>query len=261
MSLFAVTDIHSHYTLMMKALEEKGFFKSDDNKLILLGDALDRGEEAQKTADFLVDLKRQGRLIFILGNHEDLLVQCLQKITVNGAYCVSTPDSHHFRNKTFDTILQLSGMSAKDVVQYPTEAVRAVMATDFYRELLPFGIDYYETKTHVFCHGWIPCIVEGVGDDMKAFYDNNWRDADIDRWKRARWLNGTKMACNFNVREPGKTIVCGHYHASWGHSQIDKTSPEWGSLADHSPFYADGIIAMDACTAVSGIVNCLVFEE
>ena len=30
---------------------------------------------------------------------------------------------------------------------------------------------------------------------------------------------------------------------------------------DFSPFYSEGIIAIDACTAVSGRVNCIVIED
>ena len=31
--------------------------------------------------------------------------------------------------------------------------------------------------------------------------------------------------------------------------------------ADHSPFYGDGIIAIDACTPFSKKINCLVLED
>ena len=31
--------------------------------------------------------------------------------------------------------------------------------------------------------------------------------------------------------------------------------------ADHSPFYGDGIIAIDACTPLSKKINCLVLRE
>ena len=36
---------------------------------------------------------------------------------------------------------------------------------------------------------------------------------------------------------------------------------EFGENADHSPYYANGIIAIDACTAHSGQVNCLVIDD
>ena len=60
--------------------------------------------------------------------------------------------------------------------------------------------------------------------------------------------------------EPNKTIVCGHFHTSWGHHRKDK-SPEWGKGANFEPYYSDGIIAIDGCTAYTGKVNILVLED
>ena len=40
---------------------------------------------------------------------------------------------------------------------------------------------------------------------------------------------------------------------------IDFTA--FGPDADFSPFYGQGVIALDACTAVSGFVNCIVIED
>lgn len=49
-------------------------------------------------------------------------------------------------------------------------------------------------------------------------------------------------------------IVSGHWHCSWGHATFD-------SNAVFTPYYSKGIIAIDACTAYSGFVNCLVLED
>jgi hypothetical protein len=58
-----------------------------------------------------------------------------------------------------------------------------------------------------------------------------------------------------------KTIVCGHWHASYGHVKFEHKGSEFGPDADFSPYYGDRIIAMDACTAESGKVNVLVLED
>ena len=57
-----------------------------------------------------------------------------------------------------------------------------------------------------------------------------------------------------------QTIVCGHWHCSYGHHIVDGT-PEFGDGANFNPFYADGIIAIDACTAASHKVNVVVLED
>ena len=63
------------------------------------------------------------------------------------------------------------------------------------------------------------------------------------------------------VTEAGKTIVCGHWHTSYGHSKFEGKGTEFGKDADFSPYIAPGIIALDACTARSGIVNYIVIED
>ena len=75
---------------------------------------------------------------------------------------------------------------------------------------------------------------------------------------------------------PDKIIYCGHYHCSWGNSNIHNDGkefikkvettyidPDTGKLEPHvnwEPFKDEGIVAMDACTFVSGKVNCEVIE-
>ena len=70
-----------------------------------------------------------------------------------------------------------------------------------------------------------------------------------------------ELACKYGIIEPDKTIVCGHWHTSWGHSRINRSCSEWGADAIFTPFYAYGIIAIDACTAYSGKINCIAFDE
>ena len=86
----------------------------------------------------------------------------------------------------------------------------------------------------------------------------NWRGLEDSYWLNARWLNGMEVYRYVNV---GKTVVCGHWHTSFGHSRIENSCPEFGDGADFSPFYDGGIIAVDGCTAYSGIVNCVVLED
>ena len=91
MALFAVADIHGYFDQTKKALEEAGFFESPENKLVLVGDALDRGKQVRETVDFLLNLHREGRLIYVFGNHEELLDQCLQDIASGALALIASP--------------------------------------------------------------------------------------------------------------------------------------------------------------------------
>lgn len=94
--------------------------------------------------------------------------------------------------------------------------------------------------------------------DKSYGYISSWREADREQWNQARWFNGMDAA---QTADENKTIVCGHWHTSYGHSKYEHKGTEFGEDAEFSPYYGPGIIAIDACTAFSGKVNCLVIED
>ncbi|MGA1978294.1 MAG: metallophosphoesterase family protein [Bacteroidales bacterium] len=72
--IFAISDIHgcfsTFYELVVNVLDLR---KSD--RLILLGDYIDRGEGIRDVIDFIIDLKDKGfNLTALRGNHEDMLM-------------------------------------------------------------------------------------------------------------------------------------------------------------------------------------------
>ena len=262
MKYYVVSDVHGFYTKMKKALKDAGFFdEKGPCKLIVCGDLLDRGKEALQMVDFMLQMHKENKLIYILGNHEDLLVRCLQDIASIGAHEIASGKRCHCQNGTWDTLLQLAQMTDIEACNNEYELIRRVRNSPFYKKLLPVGIDYYETPKYIFTHGWIPCIMRGYRPYASYKYDKSWRNADVIAWSKARWHNGMELACKFRVTEPGKTIVCGHWHTSYGHSVINKKGKEFDKSSDFSPFMAKGILAIDGCTAFSGVVNCVVIED
>ena len=262
MKYYVVADVHGYYSVMKKALKDAGFFnEKKPHKLVICGDLLDRGKEAKQMVEFAYQLMKEDKLIYILGNHEDLLVRCLQDIAKGNVHKVACGMNNHLRNGTWDTLLQLANMTDIEACNNSQELVRRVMASPFYKELLPSAINYYETTNYVFVHGWIPCYVKGYIPNIKCRFNKNWRSADITEWQRARWYNGMELACKHRMTVAEKTVICGHWHASYGHAVINKKGQEIGSGAINDPFYRKGIIAIDARTAASAQVNCIVIED
>ncbi len=262
MKYYVISDIHGYYEATLKALQDAGFFTDNtEKKVILCGDLLDRGNDAVSLVEFLLDLKANNQLIYIKGNHEELLLRALYEIENGNAFEIASGRSHHYFNGTWDTLLQLSNMNDQDAVDHPLTLIQRVKASRFYQELFPFAIDYYETKHYIFCHGWIPTIIKGFQPNAEYQFDPDWRKAPPSMWEKARWLNGMALSCKYHINEPQKTIICGHWHASYGHALFENKGFEFGEYADFSPFYADGIIAIDACTVKSGMVNCIVLTE
>lgn len=261
MVLYVVADIHAYYGLFLASLKEAGFFDEPDAKLILLGDALDRGEGPVETVDFLLSLHREGRLIYIRGNHEDLIDRCLDDIAKGYAFEIASGMSYHYRNGTFDTLLALAGMTDTEAVKDPEGLIQRVKASAYYSELLPTCLDYFETDEYIFTHGWLPCYPIGEKKPYLGYMaDENWRNADKRRWEAARWFNGMELACQHGILEEGKVVVCGHFRTSWGHCQIHKEGGDRDESAIYTPFCDRGIIALDGCITRSGLVNCLRLE-
>lgn len=73
MRTFIISDIHGNNELFRKALKEIGLKKSD--KLILLGDLIDRGPDSKGVLDTVILLLQSGfNLECIIGNHEQMLL-------------------------------------------------------------------------------------------------------------------------------------------------------------------------------------------
>lgn len=264
--LFVVADVHSFYNEMMKSLKDKGFdINNKDHIFISCGDLLDRGPDAVKCIKFVNELPND-RKILIRGNHEDLM----QEAIYNGFF-----QSYDYHNCTNDTVYQLTGIKQDNKSNFISVDRSALIDMKFNRDwnkYIDSCINYYETRDYIFVHGWIPVIQKLVeyneGGRLpvvrnEPMYDKHWRD-DFSDWKEARWLNGMSM-WNRGIREPNKTIVCGHWNSSWGHCNLHGNGVEYSEIEDsipsiHTPFYDNGIIAIDAATPYSRFVNCLKLE-
>lgn len=221
---------------------------SVNHKLIMLGDLFDRGHEAKQLQQFILEQMEQDKIILIRGNHEDLFVEL---VTTDAGM----PYGHHKSNGTYDTAIQLTGFDSVMASIRHYDFADAAKDTPFYKEIIPAMLDYFETEHYVFTHGWIPSI---PNRDKSYSYISSWREASREQWNQARWFNGMDAA---QTADENKTIVFGHWHTSYGHSKYEHKGTEFGEDADFSPYYGPGFIAIDACTAFSGKVNCLVIED
>ena len=268
---FVVSDVHSFFSELMVALNGKGFEKDNpEHILCVCGDLFDRGDETVKLFEFVKELQAQNRLIYIRGNHEDLLFRCVDELAA-GHY----PGYHHFSNGTVKTICQFCGISETQIFERDKVAINKIYGMmqpilDFIRDN---SVDYAEIGDVILVHGWIPLETDDINPyhARKTFTNvyEHWEDAsgldDIEFFKRrslwsdARWINGME-AFKQGMTVPGKTIVCGHWHANWGHSRLHKKCEEWGDDAIFEPFVDEGIIAIDGCVAYSGKINCITLE-
>ena len=249
MKYYITADIHGYYTEFHKALDEAGYFTDPEpHKLIILGDIFDRGQEAAEMQRFILSLLEQNAVILVRGNHEDLYEEM---ITIDEGL----PVRHHRSNGTYGTALQLTGYDPGLAIVRNYDFAEAAQNTPYFQQIIPAMLDYYETEHCVFVHGWIPCIQE---HDGSYSHRSDWREATPEEWHRARWLNGMDAAQSC---PEDKTILCGHWHCSYGHARYENKGSEFGPDADFSPYYGPGVIALDACTAFSRKVNVIILDD
>lgn len=263
MKYFVISDIHSYYDLMIEELNKSGFDSSNpEHILISLGDNIDRGDKPFHVIKFLMNLFEKNRAILIRGNHEDLLEKLLRRGSLY------TYDEF---NGTFETVYRLgyditNKKRSKQEARNDLDALCSeILRFPLFKQYLDSLIDYFETDAFVFTHGFIP--IERISH--YPVYNPKWRNASKADWEKARFYNGIELSCGFNVKIPNKTIVVGHFHTSYGHvrkkygygvNEDMASYLEFNADACFDPYYDDGIIAIDACTAYTKKVNVLVLD-
>lgn len=239
--LFVCSDIHSAYTPWMTALNEAGFDENNpDHKIVVCGDLLDRMGESLQVYEFAKDMINKGKMIYILGNHELLMKQCLKR---------KFPLYHDWHNGTATSIIDL----APDAKTFE-DACDVV-----YQKMKPLwdkAVNYVEGREHIFVHSWIPTITQ---NDTYHMYNENWRNATQKEWDKAMWGNPFEMA-DKGLNQTGKVICFGHWHSSVGWAEAEGRS-EFGPDAKFDTYFGDGFIAIDACTAHSKKCNVIVIED
>lgn len=253
MKFFVCSDIHSYYTPWMKALDAAGFNEHEiDHKIILCGDLFDRGGESWECYKFVKRMLENDKIIYVKGNHEQLLLDCCER---------GYPKSHDYSNGTVHTIWDLGASNPVDPYDFEECAKLTKARID---RLLKNSVNYYETEHYIFVHSWIPVISK---DGLPAHYtknrsfeyDPNWREASREDWGAATWGNPFDMA-EKGLNQTGKIITFGHWHCSTGWANVEGLS-EFGADAKFDPYYGDGIIGIDACTARNGKCNVIVLED
>jgi serine/threonine protein phosphatase 1 len=75
--LFAIGDIHGSYEQLKELVEHKIQIKKTD-KLIFLGDYIDRGNQSREVVDYIIGLQNKDfDIIALIGNHESMLLDAL----------------------------------------------------------------------------------------------------------------------------------------------------------------------------------------
>lgn len=123
----AIGDIHGCDTALERMIAE--IAPTPDDEIVVLGDVVDRGPDSRRCIDLLLELQQRCRLVFIKGNHEDMMLDALNYGEWAGSWLV------YGGRETLDSY----GGEAKQI-------------SENHREFLESGLDCYETDSTIFVH-------------------------------------------------------------------------------------------------------------
>jgi serine/threonine protein phosphatase 1 len=124
---FALGDIHG-CDVALRMLLAQVPLRADD-VLIVLGDVIDRGPRSREVIDLLLDVAERCRLISVMGNHEEMLLDVLSH---------ARPIREWLDLGGQETLLSYGGI----IDDIPDE----------HRAYLAGMVDYWETDTDIFIH-------------------------------------------------------------------------------------------------------------
>ena len=200
---YAIGDIHGRLDLLKNIttliIKDIKLNNISSPILVFLGDYIDRGPESKKVIEFLLEIKQKFKCIFLMGNHEDLLLkfiedpQKLAVLIINGGIetltsygitkeqmqsCQKDPENKKNNQFIHNLFLKLA----------PHSHIK------FFQNELKL---YYETENHIFVHAGIR---SGINLNKQTKQDL--------LWIREPFLNESIKENTDN--KPLKLIIHGH---------------------------------------------------
>ncbi len=77
----AIGDIHGSFDLLTDMVERQINFNPESDKIIILGDVIDRGPNSREVVNYLQQLKQSypNNIVLLMGNHEDMALAYIEQ--------------------------------------------------------------------------------------------------------------------------------------------------------------------------------------
>lgn len=172
----AISDIHGCSTALEVLLRE--IAPQTDDVLIVLGDVIDRGPDSRSCIDQLLELRQRCRLIHLMGNHEEMMLDAL----AGGQWAQAWP--------------QYGG-----VEMLASYGGGADQIPDEHLDFIKSGKDYYEIDGTVFTHATI-----------NPAWPMEQQTAHYLRWNRmtgreAPHVSGKRIVCGHTAQKGARPLV------------------------------------------------------
>lgn len=122
---YVMTDLHGEYDAYLKMLENIRFSKED--KMYILGDVIDRGREPIR---LLKHMMNQQNIVFLIGNHEDMMIQALKKKGSSLQDLVTTTEMKRWNRNggmaTLERFIQLNEEEQGEIIRFLENSLVAI---------------------------------------------------------------------------------------------------------------------------------------
>lgn len=170
MRTLAIGDIHGCNQALVQLLEI--LEPSPKDRIIFVGDYIDRGPESRQVVDTLLSLKEKCSPIFLRGNHEVMILNARE----------DPIKANSWRNcGGLEAVFSYGGDFRSD-----WESLIPESHWHFFANTARF----FETETHIFVHA---CV-----------------DPELDMSEQPDWLLYWEHLDRLKAHKSGKTIICGH---------------------------------------------------
>ena len=179
--LYVIPDVAGAYDLLQLICDRILPLRKSDggkDKLIFLGDLIDRHQDSHKVIDLCIELKKKykDQVVFLRGNHEQMFLKAANKIPGRN---ISLQDrSHQFGmwkgNGGFQTLMgYLARSGSEDPMKDAMEATYGTL--DKIAPLDHFGflnstVNYYQQDPFIFVHGGMYPGLPLDQTDPEVFY-------------------------------------------------------------------------------------------
>ena len=180
---FFVGDIHGHYDLLIKTLDEVGFDDKKGDRLFSVGDIINRGPDSDKCIQLLI----KPWFFAVLGNHEDLLLSI-----------INNPDP-----QTLETLRKIGGEWVSELLNTSHKKLKLLISIVYARMFLAFTI-----KTS---HGNIGVIHANAPDNWKDIAQRQLSEKEENSclWSAKRYYDKATIPVK-NI----DAVVSGHINCS-----------------------------------------------
>lgn len=229
---FVFSDVHGDYDALMAALSGRGFDEENDNHILIsLGDLWDRGEQNFEVAEFAIKFWKLGRMMSILGNHDEFL----ELFLIN-------KDDFNIRNNGFDKTLNQWAKTS-----FLTSTIPFVFFSDIYPKIvknLPDLEQYIASMVDEITLGKYVLTHAGLDwEKEKGWYPNN--------------QTNTPLFVKFLEDVPtDKVYIFGHWNTPDLAKHIQKKKISYDSIFQYKNF-----IGIDTTSIFTKKVNVVVIEE